>query len=261
MDARSGPDAKERLREPSDVPHWLRTHARHAASLRAGLWCILTPQEGSRGWCVTTLNSVTLGRFIAWPIEPSLGAVRQPKKTGGHHVKNICNVIYSRVSHWPQTTPHADASDPRFVRPPRGSPRPEAGLVYTGASTRMVPAIGRRCHRPLRNCNGFPERAFERMRPRGVERPRGRCGATVPGAALGACGLQARSCSRTVSYTKRLSHLSQSGSAWRSRAGRAPGLAVRGVRRAPRMTARPPYRCPPAGLLRPRCLHRQCGSG
>ena len=122
------------------------------------LWCILTPQEGSRGWCVTTLSSVTLGRFIAWPIEPSLGAVRQPKKPGGHHVKNICNVIYSRVSHWPQTTPHADASDPRFVRPPRGSPRPEAGLVYTGASTRMVPAIGLRCHRPLRNCNGIPVR-------------------------------------------------------------------------------------------------------
>ena len=36
VDARSGPDAKERLREPSDVPHWLRTPARHAASLSAG---------------------------------------------------------------------------------------------------------------------------------------------------------------------------------------------------------------------------------
>ena len=77
------------------------------------------------------------------------------------------------------------------------------------------------------------------MPPRGVERPRGRCGATVRGAALGACGFQARSCSRTVSCTKRLSHLSQPGSPWRSRAGRAPGLAVRDVRRATRMTARP----------------------
>ena len=35
VDARSGPDAKERLREPSDVPHWLRTHASDAASLSA----------------------------------------------------------------------------------------------------------------------------------------------------------------------------------------------------------------------------------
>ena len=119
---------------------------------------ILTPQEGSRGWCVTTLNSVTLGRFIACPIGSSLGAARQPKKPGGHHVKNICNVIYSRVSHWPQTTPHADASDPRFVRPPRGSPRPDTGLVYAGACARMVPAIGLRCHRPQWNCNGIPVR-------------------------------------------------------------------------------------------------------
>ena len=118
----------------------------------------LTIQKGLRGECVTTLISVTLGRFIAWPIEPSLGAVRQPKKPGGHHVKNICNVIYSRVSHWPQTTPHADASDPRFVRPPRGSPRPETGLVSTGACAQMISAIGLRCHRPLRNCNGIPVR-------------------------------------------------------------------------------------------------------
>ena len=36
VDAGSGPDAKERLRERWNVPHWLRTHARHAASLRAG---------------------------------------------------------------------------------------------------------------------------------------------------------------------------------------------------------------------------------
>ena len=127
-------------------------------SAKVILWGILTPQEGSRGWCVTTLSSVTLGRFIAWPIGPSLGAVRQPKKTGGRQVKNKCNVIYSRVSHWPQTTPHADASDPRFVRHPRGSPRPDTGLVSTGACARMVPAIGLRCHRPQRNCNGIPVR-------------------------------------------------------------------------------------------------------
>ena len=143
------------LREPSPCSS---THPCTPARTLCVIWGILTPQEGSRGSCVTTLISVTLGRFIAWPIGPSLGAIRQPKKTGGHHVKYICNVIYSRVSHWPQTTPHADASDPRFVRPPRGSPRPEAGLVYTGASTRMVPAIGLRCHRPLRNCNGIPVR-------------------------------------------------------------------------------------------------------
>ena len=36
VDAGSGPDAKERLREPSDVPHWLRTHASDASSLSAG---------------------------------------------------------------------------------------------------------------------------------------------------------------------------------------------------------------------------------
>ena len=71
-------------------------HLRRDAVQRAhgdvdGIWCILTPQEGSRGWCVTTLNSVTRGRFIAWPIDSSLGAVRQLKKTGGHHYIYICN--------------------------------------------------------------------------------------------------------------------------------------------------------------------------
>ena len=59
---------------------------------------------------------------------------------------------------WPQTTPHADASDPRFVRHTRGSPRPDTGLVYAGACARMVPAIGLRCHRPQWNCNGIPVR-------------------------------------------------------------------------------------------------------
>ena len=119
------------------------------------LCCILTPQKGSRGWCVTTLNSVTLGRFIAWPIEPSLGAVRQPKKTGGHHLKNIYNFIYSRVAPWPQTPSHADATGARFVRAPRCSPRPETGLVCTWTCVWMVPAIGLRRNRPQRVCNGI----------------------------------------------------------------------------------------------------------
>ena len=95
---------------------------------------------------------------MSWPIDLSLGAVGQPKETGGRHVKIYLTITYSRVSHWPQTTPHADASDPRFVRPPRGSPRPETGLVYAGACARMVPAIGLRCHRPQWNCNGIPVR-------------------------------------------------------------------------------------------------------
>jgi len=61
------------------------------------------------------------------------------------------------------------------------------------------------------------------MRPRGAERPRGRRGSTDRGEALGSCALQARSCSRIVSSTKRMSHLPQLGTAWRPRAGRDPG--------------------------------------
>ena len=135
-----------------------RQAARRAPLCFATLCGLLTPKEGSRGVVSYDPYLRDTRPFFCLAYRPTLGAVRQPKKTGGHHVKNICNVIYSRVSHWPQTTPHADASDPRFVRPPRGSPRPDTGLVSTGACARMVPAIGLRCHRPQRNGNGIPVR-------------------------------------------------------------------------------------------------------
>ena len=41
VDAGSGPDAKERLRERRHVPHWLRTHASDVASLEGGTQFIM----------------------------------------------------------------------------------------------------------------------------------------------------------------------------------------------------------------------------
>ena len=78
----------------------------------------LTLQKWLRVVCVTYLISVTRGRFIAWPIETSLGAVRQHKKAGGHELIYICNRYTPSCATLAPDPSHAEAR----IRGPHAAP-------------------------------------------------------------------------------------------------------------------------------------------